>query len=319
MDDDIPLPKRFSQAQKLVRQIETHRGSSTEQQEMVSQALASLSICSLLVDSLNVFSINEEIEDINTSDLKYLLVQAYLGSLCMQVTDMDNRIENLNKARHHLMLFLTECELHGALSSRDKREVDEVIAKPKGAPEKLDREQKIAKYKRQKESEQKIRDLTQQLEMSELRDDEEVERELVLALIDLHIQHAYNHFEMMQKELEILEHMAQLKEKHGHVPVPQRPATQPLKPIHIANTKELHKQQVFQKGWRQPTMSLDQYIELERQKGNILSGGGNSEAAENKEEDDSEEAADRATAKAREWDEFTDYNPKGVGNRYNRS
>jgi len=34
------------------------------------------------------------------------------------------------------------------------------------------------------------------------------------------------------------------------------------------------REQVFQPDYRLPTMSIDEYLEIERQRGNILTGGG---------------------------------------------
>jgi immunoglobulin-binding protein 1 len=56
-------------------------------------------------------------------------------------------------------------------------------------------------------------------------------------------------------------------------------------------------------------MSLDEYLELEMARGNILSGGGKKIKESSDEED---------TYKARKWDEFVEENPKGAGNRMNR-
>lgn len=69
-------------------------------------------------------------------------------------------------------------------------------------------------------------------------------------------------------------------------------------------------------------MSIDEYLQKEAERGNILSGGGPSsgQIGDKKEKDDEEEDADddEALRKKREWDEFKDDNPKGWGNRGNK-
>jgi hypothetical protein len=48
----------------------------------------------------------------------------------------------------------------------------------------------------------------------------------------------------------------------------------PLRPFVISNRgREEIQKQVFRPGHNLPTMTIDEYLELERQRGNILSGG----------------------------------------------
>lgn len=56
--------------------------------EDTQAAQALLQRCEVLIEKLGVFSANEEVEDIATGDLKYLLVPGYLGDLQSE-TDED--------------------------------------------------------------------------------------------------------------------------------------------------------------------------------------------------------------------------------------
>ena len=53
---------------------------------------------------------------------------------------------------------------------------------------------------------------------------------------------------------------------------------QPLRPFTIlpagASDRARFQSQVFQADHRLPTMSIDQYLEIEQQRGNIITGGG---------------------------------------------
>ncbi len=49
--------------------------------EILQAAIASLQRCEHLVDSLGIFSANEQVEDIASGDLKYLLIAAYKGDI----------------------------------------------------------------------------------------------------------------------------------------------------------------------------------------------------------------------------------------------
>ncbi|KAJ7481234.1 TAP42-like protein [Mycena galericulata] len=87
---------------------------------------------------------------------------------------------------------------------------------------------------------------------------------------------------------------------------------------------------VFSAGHRLPTMSIDEYLQIEQERGNILTGGG--PASENaptsseqlkldSELDGSKDGAEKEEMKRlkdENWAQFTDENPKGAGNTMNR-
>ena len=92
----------------------------------------------------------------------------------------------------------------------------------------------------------------------------------------------------------------------------------PLRPFTLtANRQELQKG-VFRPGHNLPTMSIDEYLDEERRRGNIIEGGGEASMRQPEPDEDNMEKADEETMKARYWDEFTEDNPKGSGNTLNR-
>jgi len=88
--------------------------------------------------------------------------------------------------------------------------------------------------------------------------------------------------------------------------------------------------QVFAPGHRLPTMSIDEYLEIERQRGNIITGGGPASQAAPTSSDqlaidaemdgtlegDLKEEMQRQ--KNENWARYTDANPRGAGNTMNR-
>jgi hypothetical protein len=92
----------------------------------------------------------------------------------------------------------------------------------------------------------------------------------------------------------------------------------PLQPFTIVGTRAELQKGVFKPGHNLPTMTIDEYLEEERRRGNIIEGGG--EASYNRAEPDEDniEKADQETYKARQWDDFKDENPRGAGNTLNR-
>ncbi|KAG5353105.1 hypothetical protein C0989_010309 [Termitomyces sp. Mn162] len=89
-------------------------------------------------------------------------------------------------------------------------------------------------------------------------------------------------------------------------------------------------QQVFGPGYRLPTMSIDEYLQIEKERGNIITGGGPaSETAPTSSEQlaldgemdgtlDGEEKSETKRLKDENWARFTDENPRGAGNTMNR-
>ncbi|KOS18271.1 Uncharacterized protein ESCO_003064 [Escovopsis weberi] len=89
----------------------------------------------------------------------------------------------------------------------------------------------------------------------------------------------------------------------------------PLQPFTLVGSRDAMARGVFRPGHNLPTMSIDEYLEEEKRRGNILSGGTDPQKPEVDEDD--EEAVDREMYKAREWDEFKDANRRGAGNTMN--
>ncbi|KAJ3082718.1 hypothetical protein HK102_001497, partial [Quaeritorhiza haematococci] len=173
--------------------------------------------------------------------------------------------------------------------------------------------------------------------------DEDLDREIVLTTIDLFIQKTIESLRTIKDEKALLEGMAKARLDAGpsgsrvdkgkktdenagrgrgvdlrmrNGPLLSKEG-RPLRPFVLTSQRQVLQEQVFRPGWNLPTMTLDQYLDLEAERGNILKGGG--ERPEKKEVDDGDEAAlDAETYKAREFDDFKDDNPRGWGNRMNK-
>lgn len=62
---------------------------------------------------LSPCSENEELEEIASADLKYLLLPALLGALTLKQVDLSRRLEHLESARAHFWRFLKVCRSYG--------------------------------------------------------------------------------------------------------------------------------------------------------------------------------------------------------------
>lgn len=92
----------------------------------------------------------------------------------------------------------------------------------------------------------------------------------------------------------------------------------PLRPFVLLDKRQQLKDGVFRPSHSLPTMTIDEYLEEERRRGGIIEGGGEASGIIPQVDEDDYEIADKETMKAREWDEYTEANPKGWGNTLNK-
>ncbi|KAH9484117.1 hypothetical protein JR316_0003597 [Psilocybe cubensis] len=192
---------------------------------------------------------------------------------------------------------------------------------------------------------------------------EEILRETTLLLLRLLYAHASGQLQSMEQELDLLrnappspimgpdEHEDERSKKRKEeasewkldVPVPGGPdgkgplldsKGKPLRPFTILPSDAVDRArlqaQVFGPGHRLPTMTIEEYLQIEKQRGNIITGGGaasqnaptSSEKLANESEMDGTLESDLKSEIKRQkdenWARFTDENPKGAGNTMNR-
>lgn len=175
--------------------------------------------------------------------------------------------------------------------------------KPPSVPAAQQRDQKIARFKRERAVKAQIQNLRNQLDGvagkkgadDEDRDVEETEREWVEALIELEIikalenWHAIEQEFVMVKEMEALREMMEKTGKTDAVDKREPPVInratwgkdkpmlskegRPLQPFVIMNKREQIKSKVFGYSHNLPTMTIDEYLEQERERGGIIEGG----------------------------------------------
>lgn len=91
----------------------------------------------------------------------------------------------------------------------------------------------------------------------------------------------------------------------------------PMQPFTLLDRRTQLQQGVFRSGHNLPTMTIDEYLEEEKRRGNVVQGGEQSGIIPDIDPDDFDKA-DEETMKARAWDEYVEANPKGSGNTLNR-
>ncbi|KAG0313696.1 hypothetical protein BGZ97_009983 [Linnemannia gamsii] len=348
--NDESLAQVFQKAEILFLDIQksTLASNSDEYQSKVNQSIRGFELSSRMVRQLSLFSDNEFMEDISTKDLRILLTEYYLGELFLKRVTPD-RLADLNSGKEHLDHFLLQCETHDILTPSDKKYLEQLTTNtPKDAATR--RGEKIARFKREKEMRNQIEEFHKILGTTNSGYEGELSSELEDQYRDfvlLHLQYAiFQTMEQLvgiQQEIPMLQQMAERKAAEGsndsrasnrtahdardgkvdsstiwNATGPlMDPQGRPLRPFMITNKRAEMMKGVFRPGHSLPTMSIEEYLDQEMERGNFLSGG--TEEPKKKEADDNdEEAINAETIKARNWDDFKDDNPKGWGNKGGR-
>ncbi|KAK2083346.1 Immunoglobulin (CD79A) binding protein 1 [Saguinus oedipus] len=108
------LPELFETSKQLLDEVEvaTEPAGSRIVQDKVFKGLDLLEKAAEMLKQLDLFSRNEDLEEIASTDLKYLLVPAFQGALTMKQVNPSKRLDHLQQAREHFINYLTECRCH---------------------------------------------------------------------------------------------------------------------------------------------------------------------------------------------------------------
>lgn len=83
---------------------------STAVQLKVKRGISLLEEASRMVAHLDLFSRNEDLEEVSTAELRYLLLPALLGALGMKQSSREKRLEVVQTSRTYFMDFLRRCK-----------------------------------------------------------------------------------------------------------------------------------------------------------------------------------------------------------------
>src|ERR1700761_6854688 len=158
------LQSAFLDAQSKRAELDDfHSSNSPDYQATLSSAIAAYSECRQLVDRISLFSPNESLEDIASSELQYLLLDYYLADLTLRrTTELSERKHVLDGGRVYYERFLRLLDSYDILGKSDatlweqyrenKANFTVVITGDAVAR----REQKINRFKAEKELKRKL-------------------------------------------------------------------------------------------------------------------------------------------------------------------
>ncbi|KAK7071243.1 hypothetical protein SK128_015147 [Halocaridina rubra] len=358
MEEDYPTVSLL--VDKYVKEYEEICNSSLptnsdEYHKKVKEAVDGLVKTTVVVSELGVFSSNENLEDLPTSSIKFLLLPVLLGIFTTKRTDLD-RLEVLRIASIYFRDFMGRCKQYGItdielpktekVSSQDEDEDDKKLTKtiraPKQGmptPEEAQRMTHLrdAKIRRFKDK-QAIRDRLSELKKANQSPstDEDVRRNYYTTLVKKFVYDSLEEIESIDRERKMLLEIAALKMKGVDLDGEKDIKPRPLKPILIA--RDAVQKNVFGLGYSSlPSMTVEEFYDQRVREGWFPDPSKNQNSLQDhlrqdpekvkeekeREDQEREEAEERddldKLERERERDDYKDTHRRGWGNTYNRS
>ncbi|XP_075576638.1 immunoglobulin-binding protein 1 isoform X3 [Pelecanus crispus] len=223
------LAELLAAGRRLWEEVETGAEPSSGApavQDKVRQGLDALQQAAAMVAQLDLFSENEELEEIASADLKYLLLPALLGALTLKQVDLSRRLEHLESARAHFWRFLTLCRSYGLGSfhlppASPPGEEDAgspspggpAAAQPSLVAMASSRQAKIERYKQKKELENRLASMRTFVESGQA--DEDQIREFYVLQIQKWINTSLEEIESIDQEMVILRSRGTAKQTYA--------------------------------------------------------------------------------------------------------
>eukprot|EP00761_Pharyngomonas_kirbyi_P010608 gb/GECH01010628.1/.p1 GENE.gb/GECH01010628.1/~~gb/GECH01010628.1/.p1 ORF type:complete len:372 (+),score=126.11 gb/GECH01010628.1/:1-1116(+) len=209
--DEQSLSERFSQAVKQYTSIMDSNSDSQKEefQKFVKNVIKEFFSLNVAISQLHLFSSNEDLEDITTKSLKYMLTPYYIGDLILKIVD-NNRLHHLKQSKAQFHSFLNTCEQYEVV---DKTDLNILSREGPVTPE-IKRAERIERYKREKYLSSCLADFAEQKEKligGHEEEDvdsrfEEIERNHSIYNIKLHCRRAVDQLNTINQEIELLEY-----------------------------------------------------------------------------------------------------------------
>jgi len=264
------------------------------------EAITKLNDLQCKISSQSLFSSNEVLDDISTWMIPLLLTEHYLGLAHVSIPQNDNieRIKNILLSMDYFHCFLQKMDALGILEGALLCAYHEILKNEDGKAYRISREEKIERYRRKREIENKLNHFEsldkrrKRLGMSAEEeidgyDDEALSRTLNIIMLKDSTCEAMDELFQASKEIEMLKISLELEKKGelktngatyeqntGNVRNLSLAPKNPLEVTRVSHhpitgqlliQREEIKSQVFRPFWNQPTMSLTEFGDRELQ------------------------------------------------------
>jgi len=290
------------------------------------QLVGDLQSVERMLDSLALFSSNESLDELCTASLpyyiyhkriilaglrRYMAVQYWLGVAVQKMPTGGSKEE-----RKHLLMAAKSCLDEFARLLASYQIIFDNPAKKSGMLDMTgERMVRIERMRRVKVLEVSLKERRQAGIIESRSVDEEVIRTFRLDELEICALKAIQERSLIESELEIL---SRSPDEMPHSDTPTRRTHKNIRQIRepftlLKSRQDVHKS-VFRPGHNLPTMTIDEYLAVERQRGGIL--GNNTGELVSDDSDGDDEG--RREEKIR-MDLYRDEHRRGSGNTYNRS
>lgn len=225
----------------------------------MSEGIKQLEKVTNLINTIQLFSSNESLDEVTSVDIKYLLTPALLAFLSEKSLRHD-RIHCLDAAQVYYNDFLKRLQDYGIIPSRSDEEEDEEIEGVRREPDLRDvarsRQNKIERYRRKKEMDSQIQSLKNHGE------EEELIRKYHLLLLRKWAETAVEELDALKMEVNLLKSAG----KSEPVRRKDQKPREAFKPF-IITRNEIEKR-VFGLGYPSvPAMTVDEFVDQKEKDG----------------------------------------------------
>ncbi|XP_036113505.1 immunoglobulin-binding protein 1-like [Molossus molossus] len=325
------LPQLFETSKQLLEEVEEAAEPTTAPmvQKKVLKGLDLLEKAAKMLSQLDLFSRNEDLEEIASTDLKYLMVPALQGAFMMKQVSPDKRLDHLQWAREHFIYYLTQCQFYHVEefelpqtkdNPAENNTASSSMAYPSLVSMASHRQATIERYKQKKEVEQRLSAMKSAVESGQV-DDEHV-REYYLLHLRRWISISLEEIESIDQEIQILREKGPSKEASTlHSALQDRPAGRPF-----ILTRNVAQAKVFGASYPSlASMAVNDWYDQQEKCGTLPDQGTAKTVSEVKttawqqedQEEEEEEDCDSTPHQAQEWDDWKDTHPRAYGNRQN--
>lgn len=301
------------------------------------------------MNELQVFSKNEAIDEVSTSEIKFLLLPAFLAYLTGKKSTPNpaDRKDIVTLSNIYFRDYIKRLNEYGvvkvALDPDDDDEEDEsaglrrLRSDPSLESMASSRNEKINQFRQRKQHEEREKELRNKMQKGEVDDDDDVVREYYVTLLKKWCIIALEELDGITLEKKMLQHMT-MQEREPVRHASRAPANkQPLKPFIL--TRDVAMKQAFGLGYPSiPAMTVDEFVDQKNAEGtwafsnkkiydNSLQNWAEDPDSKKREDEGYDERQERLEdqededelVRKRQWDEFKDDVKRGDGNRKNMS
>uniref|UniRef100_A0A1I8BP96 TAP42 domain-containing protein n=1 Tax=Meloidogyne hapla TaxID=6305 RepID=A0A1I8BP96_MELHA len=299
-NDESSLQQQFAYCENIIEDLLHDRlGDSKSQQrnDKLRNCVERLQLMSKMVENLSLFSTNDQVEELPTTSLRYLLVPAYYAYILQEINvELGKRAIYLNSAEASYREFLQNLVTYGLINFKipwvDRDENNSKIDLKKDNFEDLStkRQQKISRLRQMEELENAL----DKLRVEERRDDDEAAK------------------------LRVLEQANSCFSKESTSNMSQIGKSAKFTPFILTRTEQQKK--VFGLGYPSiPTVSVDEWFDEMQKTGGFGNIGSNKRQTIQSHNDESSDEDDETKRQSKiRMDEWKDINPRGWGNTLNK-